>query len=411
MTITYVCVSCGCALATDKPVYSCPQCVDEPAESPAEKRFRRGNLLPQLDPRKRHERGELIDPLSLLPLPIEGYSRFPAGNTPLLTPERLREKYGYGKLFIKNDSSNPSGSLKDRASLLVAAQAIHSGERKVVLASTGNAGSAMACAGAAFGLDVVLFVPKDAPKAKLVQSIAYGASMVPVDGSYDDAFTLSIEFTGAYGGINRNTAYNPLTVEGKKTAAVEIYNQLGGTVPDVVYIPTGDGVIFAGVWKGFHDLVLSGAADRIPMLVMAQAEGSNAFYRSLQENREVVLDKTETYADSIAVKSPAAGELALRCVRETGGKAVSVSDGEIRRAQAELCSEAGVFVEPSSAAAWSAAVKDSPNIDPAWTTVVLLTGTGFKDFAAAEDLADLPPPCAPDLDSVRRYLQLDADRT
>ncbi len=124
----------------------------------------------------------------------------------------------------------------------------------MALASTGNAGASMACAGAALGLEVVLFVPASAPRAKLLQSLLYGARVVPVRGTYDDAFALSIEYTRARGGVNRNTAFNPLTIEGKKTVSIEIWNQLGGRVPDVVYVPTGDGVIVAGVHKGFADL-------------------------------------------------------------------------------------------------------------------------------------------------------------
>jgi len=255
----------------------------------------------------------------------------------------------------------------------------------------------MAAAGAALGLEVVLFVPGSAPRAKLLQSLLYGARVVPVRGTYDDAFGLSIEYTAACGGVNRNTAFHPFTIEGKKTVSLEIWNQLGGRVPDVVYVPTGDGVIIAGVHKGFADLVAAGRAERLPVLVAVQASGSNAIARSFREGREVTLAGTSTIADSLAVSSPANGRMALRCLAQSGGRAVEVDDAAIGRAQLELCRGAGLFVEPSSAAAWAGFLADRANVDRRSTVVVLLTGTGFKDVKAAERLAAMPEPCEPRL--------------
>jgi threonine synthase len=283
------------------------------------------------------------------------------------------------------------------------------GEKRVALASTGNAGASMACIGAALGLEVVLFVPASAPRAKLLQSLLYGARVVPVKGTYDDAFALSIEYTRHSGGINRNTAFNPLTVEGKKTVSLEIYNQMDGTVPDVLYVPTGDGVIFSGICKGFADLIKAGCTDRMPRMVMVQTEGSNALARAWREGRETVLAGTSTIADSLSVSRPAAGAMAISCLRRYGGRAVEVSDAQTSAAQAELAKEAGLFVEPSSAVAWAGLLADRGNLDPRASVVVLLTGTGFKDLKAAEALVSMPAPCAPDLQSALRLLS-DAHR-
>jgi threonine synthase len=409
VSIEYECVSCSYRFASNEAAYTCPRCATKSTELSAlggsrPTGFRRGNLVVVQAANAKSEIGARADPLAMLPLPITLTASFPVGNTPLIGPERLRSRCGLKNLFFKNDSLNPSGSLKDRASLLVAEQALENRQDTVVLASTGNAGSAMACAGAAAGLRVVLFVPETAPKAKLVQSLLYGACVVPVKGTYDDAFALSIDYTRKFGGINRNTAYNPLTVEGKKTVSVEIYNQLGFRAPDLVYVPAGDGVIFAGVYKGFSDLVTAGYIDRIPSLVLVQAEGSNAIAQSWKEKREIVLGSAVTIADSLAVQSPAAGELALRALAKSSGRAVEVSDDDIGIAQKELADGAGVYVEPSSAAAWAGIRTDLPNIDPAASVVCLLTGTGFKDPEAAEGLVELPPPCAPDLAGVRTLL-------
>ncbi len=349
-------------------------------------------------------RGAPVDPLAFLPLPVTHAAAYPVGGTPLVSPERLRKNTGYRRLFLKLDNLNPSGSLKDRASLLVCEQAKQHGIDTVTLASTGNAGASMACAGAACGLTVVLFVPGVAPRAKLLQSLMYGAQVVPVRGTYDDAFSLSIGYTRAFGGINRNTGYNPFTIEGKKTVSIELYNQLGCRVPDVVYVPVGDGVIISGVCKGFADLVQAGLAQRLPVVVAVQAEGSNAIARSFRERRELVLARASTIADSLSVASPACGRMALAWLARTAGRAVEVTDAQISAAQAELAREAGAFVEPSSAAAWAGFLRDRGNVDPGATAVVLLTGTGFKDTAAAEKLVSLPEPCPPDLDHAREVL-------
>ena len=401
MTIRYACVTCGRTLEADTAVYLCPHCAREPDDHAG---FPRGYLSVLFSPAGAARRGEEAKVQSFLPLPVTRGGSFPAGNTPIVAPLRLRQKTDLAELWLKNDTLNMSGSLKDRASLLVAEQALALGERRVVLASTGNAGASMSCVGAAYGLEVILFVPAAAPRAKLLQSLLYGARVVPVQGSYDDAFALSIAHTTTFGGINRNTAFNPLTVEGKKTVSLEIYNQAGCRVPDVVYVPAGDGVIFSGACKGFADLVQAGLTDTLPVMVLVQAEGSNAIVRSVREGRETVIPGTSTIADSLSVRRPAAGAMALAYLRRFKGRAVEVTDAEISAAQTELARDAGLFVEPSSAAAWAGLLKDRTNLDPGARVVVLLTGTGFKDTAAAEKLVSLPAPCAPDLQSTARLL-------
>jgi len=403
MAVTYTCTSCSRKITTDDVVYRCPDCAAPKGEVTTG--FQRGNLSVEFKPAKRFSIGKPVDPLAFLPIPVKHAAGYPVGSTPLIAPHRLREKTGFHNLFLKLDSLNPSGSLKDRASLLVAEQAKAHSVDTVTLASTGNAGASMACAGAAYGLRIVLFVPGSAPRAKLLQSLMYGASVVPIQGTYDDAFALSIEYTRAFGGINRNTGFNPFTVEGKKTVSIELYNQLGCRVPDVVYVPVGDGVIISGACKGFSDLVKAGLAHKMPVVVAVQAEGSNAIARSWKEGREVVLSRTSTIADSLSVASPACGSMALDWLKHTSGRAVEVSDEEISKAQSELGREAGAFVEPSSAAAWAGFLKDRPSVDPSAVAAVLLTGTGFKDTAAAEKLVSMPEPCPAALDHARRLLE------
>ncbi|MFI5369913.1 MAG: pyridoxal-phosphate dependent enzyme [Spirochaetia bacterium] len=404
MRIRYACVTCSSAFESEEIVYECPSCAAQVNKDGRAEGFSRGYLTVEWSPAAPFAPGSPVDPLQFMPFPIRDFPSYPAGGTPLVSPAILRKKTGFPHLSFKNDTLNPSGSLKDRASLLVAAQAWVHGEKRVALASTGNAGASMAGAGAAFGLEVVLFVPGAAPRAKLLQSLLYGARVVPVKGTYDDAFSLSMAYTAEYGGINRNTAYNPFTVEGKKTVSLELYNQLGCRVPDVVYVPTGDGVIFSGACKGFADLVKAGCTDRMPVMVAVQAEGSNALARSWREAREIILPRTSTIADSLSVCKPASGHMALDYLRRTRGRTVEVSDAEITAAQAELAREAGVFVEPSSAAAWAGFMKDRHQVDPGSRVVVLLTGTGFKDIGAAEKLVTLPTACDASLEAAARLL-------
>lgn len=402
--IHYICTSCGKQIASDEIIYRCPCSKEQGADS-----FQRGNLLVDMPPetKVRYIDGvSEIDPLSLFPIDVPFHSSFPAGNTPLCRPERLNSLLGFSNVHCKIESANPSGSYKDRASLLVAAQARYHNVDTVVLASTGNAGSAMSCAGAALGLDIVLFVPAAAPVEKLAQSVFYGAKVIPVNGTYDDAFRLSIEYSNEFGGINRNTAYNPMTIEGKKSAAVEIVNQLKGEVPDYVYVPVGDGVIYTGICKGFDDLLKLGVIDRLPQCIAVQAEGSDAIYQSFVQSKDVILQKASTLADSISVCSPACGEPAIQYLRKTKGRALTVRDDEILKAQAELAAKAGLFVEPSSASVYAGLQKEAAEkkVDADDTIVLLLTGTGFKDMKAVLQNITIPEAVDCNLDSVARFL-------
>ena len=398
MKFYYRCTDCGAKYASDLIRYLCPRCESEQVSG----EFQAGALETILDPEylASLKKQPVISPADFLVYQLPNAAAYPVGNTPLVTPEKLRQQYGFPKLFLKNDGANPSGSLKDRASALVAAQALQHNEQTVVLASTGNAGSAMACAGAALGLKVILFVPATAPKAKLMQSALYGATVIPIRGTYDDAFKLSIEYTRKFGGINRNTAYNPLTIEGKKTVSIEIFNQLGRNAPDVVFVPVGDGVIYAGVYKGFADLKTAGLIGKIPQIVGVQSTGSNAIAQAFQSGNMLAIKKAATNADSISVASPANGRMAVKFMRACRGWATEVSDAAISQAQLQLCREAGVFVEPAAAAAWAGFLKDRAKINSDKKVVVLLTGLGFKDLAAVEKMVKIPEAVEPDLDSI-----------
>ena len=345
-----------------------------------------------------------------LPLPVEPewFPPIPVGGTPLWRPARLRRELGFPELYLKDDTANPTGSYKDRASILVAAFAAKWGIREIALASTGNAASSMAAVGAAAGIAVTVFLPATAPAAKRIQVLQYGASLHLVDGSYDVAYEQSLEYTRDGRAMSRNTAYNPLTIEGKKTAAFEIVDQLaaaaakerggaamgsGGSAlpPDHLFVPVGDGVILSGLYRGFENLLQLGRIRKMPTIWACQAEGSSAIARALETGSFSAPVRSSTIADSIAVDVPRNGEHALSKLRRYRGKAVCVSDEEILLAQRRLASTTGLFAEPSSSAAFAGFLKVRDSLDRSARIVLLITGSGLKDpESAARGLAATP---------------------
>jgi threonine synthase len=336
---------------------------------------------------------ESNDPLDFLPVERQYFPAIPVGNTPLWHPapevpsENLLKKYGFPDLYLKDDGANPTGSLKDRASFLVAAFARKHGISEVVVASTGNAGSSMAGVGAAAGLKVKLFLPKTAPPAKMIQALQYGADLVLADKNYDQAFSLSLEYSNRHGGMNRNTAYNPMTIEGKKTVAFELFNQLK-KAPDHVFVSVGDGVILSGVYKGFRDLLQLGRIEKIPVVHAVQASGSDAICRAMESGSfegqpEIPVRAAKTVADSISVDIPSNGHLAVKNLKTFDGHCFTVTDEEILSAQKELSSSYGLFSEPAAATAYAGFLKQKAALDSSETCVVLLTGNGLKDINSA----------------------------
>ena len=373
-------------------MYQCPECSKENDG----KTFPKGNLIVKLDKEvlEKARKKDHVTPNDFYPYPSEDETEYPIGITPLMAPRRLQKETGMKNLFFKLDSQLISGSFKDRASYEVALQAKALGEKKIALASTGNAGAAMSAVGAAMGLDIILFVPYTAPINKLMQSVLYGAKVIPVKGTYDDAFKLSIEYTKLHGGINRNTAYNPMTIEGKKSISIELFEQLGRKAPDAVYVPVGDGCIIAGVAKGFSDLLEAGLIDKMPRMICCQSEKSAAISNSVELGDYSEFDAT-TRADSISVGLPANGRMAGEYVKASKGWCVRVSDEDILSSQIDLTSKAGVLAEPAAACAWAAFKKDKERLKKEAgedaLAVVLLTGSGFKDMKAFDGRVSMPP--------------------
>ncbi|HEU5378395.1 MAG TPA: threonine synthase [Ktedonobacteraceae bacterium] len=317
------------------------------------------------------------------------------GGTPLYPVERLRAWLGMPHLWLKDDSRNPSASLKDRASLIAILRA---DSRTVACASTGNAASSLAALAAAAGLPCVIFVPQNASRAKIVQLLMCGATVFAVQGNYDQAFDLCITACERFGWYNRNTGYNPYLVEGKKTVGLEIAEQLGWEPPETILVPSGDGCIISGVYRGFEDLLQLGLIERMPRLIAVQAAGSPALVRALEGAGVVHACEAATIAEGISVSLPRNGAMAVRCIRASGGFGVTVTDEEILAAEKSLARLTGVFAEPSAAASYAGllCLLDEGRIARNEHVVLLVTGSGLKSIEAVAEVAGNVIPLAPD---------------
>ena len=307
------------------------------------------------------------------------------GWSPLYEADRLAKQLGIKKLYVKDDGINPTASLKDRASAMAVAKAREAGAEVIACSSTGNAASSLAGNAAAAGLKTYIFVPSRAPKGKVAQLMTFGATVISVQGSYEDTFELSKAAIDRWGWYNRNAAINPYLSEGKKTVALEIMEQLDWQVPDYIAISVGDGCTIAGLWKGLKDLHAIGFIDRLPRLISAQAEGCCPLNRAIETGEPWHPMEENTLADSIAVGVPRNADKALMAIRESNGVTVNVSDEEIMAAQKLLGRTCGVFGEPAgvTGAAGLKKLCEEGRIEPDATVVSVVTGNGLKDVANA----------------------------
>ncbi|MGB9661379.1 MAG: threonine synthase [Moorellaceae bacterium] len=329
------------------------------------------------------------------------------GWSPLYKVPRLGAEIGLKHLYIKDDGVNPTASLKDRASAIAVARAMAEGATSVACASTGNAASSLAGAAAAVGLKAFIFVPARAPQGKVAQLLIFGATVVSVQGSYEDAFRLSDQAIKRWGWYNRNAAINPYLVEGKKTVCLEVAEQLGWEVPDWVVVSVGDGCTIAGAWKAWLDLYRVGWIDRLPRMLGVQAEGCCPITKAFREGGKVQPAEENTLADSIAVGVPRNPEKALRAVRDSGGTMINVSDEEILQAMRLLGRTCGVFGEPAGVAGLAGLVRAVHEgiVRPEEKVVCLVTGNGLKDVANAIKAAGAPISLPPDIGKLARVLE------
>ncbi len=345
-------------------------------------------------------------------LPIRSHDLFPSiriGRTPMYHRSGLARQIGVGDLWIKDDGLNPSGSYKDRASAIVTTRAKELGYPVVACASTGNAAASLSACCAASNLRCVVFVPASAPPAKLTQIAAFGARLIAVNGVYDQAVELAMEACRRFGWMNRTAGMSPYLVEGKKTGALEICEDLGMNPPDAVFVSVGDGSVISGICKGFQECHALGLIPFVPRIIGVQAEGSSVLCDAFRHYRdtgriEIVPRAVETMADSISVGDPREGIRAVRMVASTEGTFVSVPDEAIRTAIRDLARFASVLAEPAGATAFAGvrAAREMNLVTRTDRVAVCITGNGLKDIRGVQSSIETTTiPVEPDPASIR----------
>ena len=334
-------------------------------------------------------------------LPVRADSPVPAlsvGWTPLTPAPALARHLGVRVLHLKDDGRNATASLKDRASSVGVVKAREQRLGIIACASTGNAASSCAGMAASLGLRSVIFLPERAPEPKVAQLLIFGATVLRVRGSYEDAFRLCQRSCERWGWYNRNSGINPYLVEGKKTAGLEIAEQLGWEVPDWVAVSVGDGCTLAGVWKGFREWRTLGLIRTTPRILGVQAAGAAPITAAFLTGEPLRPVEPATVADSIAVGVPRNWKKAVLAVRESGGTMINVGDDAILEAMRYTGRLAGVFAEPAAAAAVAGLqIAVAGGIVPRRATAVaLITGNGLKDVQSARAAAGRPYDIAAD---------------
>ena len=327
------------------------------------------------------------NPLNLLPVKPEKYIDMGQGNTPLVEEKKIATELGIEKLWLKCEFSNPTGSFKDRPVAVGISKAIEFCQRKVIVASSGNAAAAVGAYAARAGLQSIILVPESTPDEKVMQSLFYGARVVRVEGPYSNCFDLAKKLGERLNIFNLTTTFiNPYTVEGNKSVAYELFAQMNSNVPDIIYVPIGAGPLLVGIYKGFCEYHHLGISRKRPRMAGIQAEGCSPIAQAFlagetevhgQQNPSTIAggicDGLDGYAQD--------GSYTLDIIKRSGGFSLAVSDGEIREAQTLLAQKAGIFVEPSAAAAFAGLTKSlrENRIDQDARVVVILTGHGLKD--------------------------------
>ncbi|MGH3040018.1 MAG: threonine synthase, partial [Gaiellaceae bacterium] len=338
------CRNCQTELALEG-IGSCPRCF-----APLEPVYDRDELI-RTATRERIESGppSIWRYAPFLPVAAPADQRLAPGLTPLVRAPRLAEAVGVRELWLKLDTANPTHSFKDRVVAVACAKAQELGLTTLACSSTGNLANAVAARAAAEGLEAVVFCPSDLEPEKLVATAVYGATVYAVDGTYDDCSRLTVELSFELPWAFVNVGLRTYYAEGSKTLAYEIAEQLGWRAPDAVVSPIASGALFGRVHRGFGELAALGLLDGLPpRLYGGQAEGCSPVASAFAEKRRVVPVRPRTGARSLAIGSPADGDLAAQTARESGGAVYAVAEDEIGENMALLAERAGVFGETAA---------------------------------------------------------------
>jgi len=370
------CIDCDTVFESDPPGYSCSNC---------------GGLLEAIRQEGSVSKGELFGK------PGEGVWRFRAllpfapdvkpvslseGGTPLIKTRNLTKETGSKNLHVKNEGQNPTGSFKDRGMTISVTRAVEAGARVLVCASTGNTSASMSAYAARAAKKAAIIVPAGKVAAgKMVQAVAYGAMIVRAEGTFDDALTMLLKSISGLSDFAVMNSVNPYRLEGQKTLAFEVYEQLGFAVPDYVVLPVGNAGNISAIWKGFKELKESGITNETPRMVGVQAEGASPIARAFWKGSDKItpVQNPQTVASAIRIGNPASWKKALVALRDSEGFVLTVSDEQIMSARRALASKEGIFVEPASATPIAAMGEIGARFDKDASVVCVATGNGLKD--------------------------------
>jgi threonine synthase len=381
----YECTLCHKIYSNDQDILTCPSCGEKGI---LEINYDYNEMKKEVDKDyfKNNSDYSMLRYTPLMSINETTLETLDVGWTPLYKSNLL----GLKNLYIKDDGINPTSSLKDRASLVACLKAIELGRTRIGCSSTGNAASSLAGNAAKLGLDAFIFVPERIPLGKLSQLVMYGSKVIKVEGDYKKAFQVSKDVIKNYDLYNRNAAINPHLVEGKKTVALEIAEQLNFEELDYVFVSVGDGCTIGGVYKGFYDLYNLDLITSIPKIIGVQAEGCAPFYKAFINDTELEETDENTIADSIAVGIPRNPVKGMNAVKKSDGFYMTVTDDEIIDAMVTLGSNEGIFAEPAGATGLAGLIKlvNENKIDKASRIAVLVTGNGLKDQKSVENQLD-----------------------
>lgn len=331
------------------------------------------------------------------------------GGTPLFRCDRLAKEFGLKHLHIKFDGMNPTGSFKDRGMTVGISKAKELGMKTVTCASTGNTSASLAAYAGLAGMKCVVLIPEGkVALGKLAQAMVHGAMVASVKGNFDQALDVVMKSSEELGLYVLNSV-NPFRVEGQKTAAYEICDQLGGRSPEYLYIPVGNGGNSAAYWKGFVEYESLGAVSGHPVIRGIQAEGAAPIARMFQTGSDAIVPvmKPETVATAIRIGNPANWKKTYRAIKESGGHSSTVTDEEILNAQEMMAKLEGIFAEPAGAAALAGLIKDLKDgkIERSSQVVCISTGHGLKDPDIAISQCAKPATIAASVSALRKFME------
>jgi threonine synthase len=315
------------------------------------------------------------------------------GQTPLVMVPRTGASLGLDHLYVKNEGQNPTGSFKDRGMTVAVTRAIGTGARILMCASTGNTAASMAAYAARAGVTAMVTVPAGkVAGGKMAQVYAYGAKIIRVEGDFDAALSMTLSVATEIKELAVMNSVNPYRIEGQKSNAYEIYEQLSFEVPDYVVLPVGNAGNISAIWKGFRELKDWGIADSLPHMVGVQAAGAQPIVEAFEHGRDSVIPvEPKTIASAIRIGNPASWKKALAALKDSNGMALAVTDEETIAARMSLASSEGIFVEPASAVPLAALKKLMGKIDRDATVVCVCTGNGLKDQESVSVRLDTTP--------------------